>query len=465
MDDDGRPGLAVKRFRPWLACAMAATMVPTLATQTAGGRGTGDQPAPVVSGDADTRLAYDTPTSGIAPVDRDRFARGRTSMLQRWVVAPSPFGLWGRGPTSNGEACTDCHAGNGRGRPPESPDEPTTSAILRLSVPGTDPTGGPLPHPVYGTQLQSQGILGEVPAEGQVTVAWRERPFQYPDGDTASLREPEIRLRALAFGPLGPETRFSLRVAPPLIGLGLLEAIPDAELGERAHGDGRPNRVPDLASGKMKVGRFGWKASQPDILHQVAGAFHEDLGITSYLHPDENCPGPQRECTLSPSAGRPEIARPALEALAFYLRNLAAPDRRNRFDIRVLRGESLFAAAGCVQCHTPEWTLGNDAPSAGGAGQVIRPYTDLLLHNMGPGLGDGRQDYAAGPADWRTPPLWGLGLSAKVNGNGRLLHDGRARSPEEAILWHGGEAEPARARFIAMNRIDRDAVLRFLSSL
>jgi CxxC motif-containing protein (DUF1111 family) len=386
---------------------------------------------------------------------RERDERGRRVFEQRWVVAPSSLGPWGRGPTSNGEACTDCHADHGRGAPPESPDEPMRSMLLRLSVPGP---GTPQPHPAYGWQLQPQGVLGMVPAEGEAMVEWTVEVAALGDGSLVELRRPRVHVRGLAFGDLGAETAMSARVAPPLAGVGLLEAIPESELvasSDRDPGDGirgRVNRVPDRASGGTTIGRFGLKANEPSLRQQVAAALHEDLGVTSSLFPEENCPPAQLACARQPSIPRPEIRDDALDDLAFHVARIPPPARRGTSDPAVARGESVFHAINCSGCHLPRV-----------AGLDAQPFSDLLLHDLGEGLADQRPDFEAGPRDWRTAPLWGLGRA--VDAGSRLLHDGRARSVEEAILWHGGEAEAAKSRYARLPRDAREALVRFLSTL
>ncbi|HEU5284693.1 MAG TPA: di-heme oxidoredictase family protein [Burkholderiales bacterium] len=395
------------------------------------------------------------------------FRQGEQLFRQRWVVAPSALGRWGRGPLSNGEVCTDCHAGNGRGHPPLTPDEPLRSMLLRLSVAG-DP---PRPHPAYGDQLQHQGVLGRVPGEGEATMTWRESAVTLGDGTRVQLRRPEVRLSGLNYGPIDGDVLLSARVAPPVFGLGLLEAVPESALlalAERQRErsmQGRLNRVPDLHTGRTVPGRFGLKASQATIRSQVATALHADLGVVSPLFPEENCMPVQRECAMFPSGARPELGAAELDALEFYIRMLAPPARRERDTVEVRHGERLFAQAGCAVCHAPELRTGEQAALEPLARRTIQPYTDLLLHDLGEGLADGRPDLEAGPRDWRTAPLWGLGLSLAVNGNAWLLHDGRARSIEEAILWHGGQGHQAREAYRAMTGTQREALAAFLRSL
>ena len=415
--------------------------------------------------------AYSAPGPALNADELQQFANGRSEFHQRWVVPVVIGGNWGRGPTSNGEICTDCHAGNGRGRPPEREDEESVSMLVRLSLPGTDAHGGPRPHPHYGDQLQQQGVLGKVPPEGRVDVVWREHEVTLADGDTIRLRFPDVRLSRLAYGPLGPDVLISPRVAPPVFGMGLLEAIGEETLLEIARRqaalgfNGHPNYVWDVENRVMALGRFGWKAGQPTLRQQTAAAFLNDMGVTTRVYLHANCPPVQMACSNSPGIGVPELTDRPFESLNFYLRALAVPARRNVDDARVARGEKLFEQAQCSVCHVPEVRTGDYPALPQIAHQVIRPYSDLLLHDMGEGLADGRPDYRAGPRDWRTPPLWGVGLSARVNGNATLLHDGRARNFAEAILWHGGEAAGAREAFRSMPGQEREALLAFLASL
>jgi len=387
-----------------------------------------------------SELAYSAPGPKLSPEQLQQFANGKSEFHQRWVVPIVIGGNWGRGPTSNGEVCTDCHAGNGRGRPPEHEDDELVSMLVRLSLPGEDEHGGPRPHPRYGDQLQQQGVLGKVPPEGQVTVTWREHEVELADGERIRLRFPDVRITRLAFGPLGADIQISSRVAPPVFGMGLLEAIPqetllDISRRQVALGfNGRPNFVWDADKRTVALGRFGWKAGQPTLRQQNAAAFLNDMGVTTRVFPQTNCPPVQKACTNSPGVGIPEQTDRPFESLNFYMRALAVPARRNIDDDRVVRGEKLFERAQCVVCHVPEVHTGDFPALPQIARQAIRPYSDLLLHDMGEGLADGRPDYRAGPRDWRTPPLWGIGLSGKVNGNATLLHDGRARNFAEAIL-------------------------------
>lgn len=398
-----------------------------------------------------------------------RFAEGREMMLQRWSVFPSNFGLWGRGPLSNGEVCTDCHHNNGRGAAPSVSDQPLRSMVVQLSSVGATSTGAPQPHLVYGLQLQHQGILGTVLPEGDAHIEWQSKPVVLADGEVVELREPKLQLRNLAYGLIDDSTLLSARIAPAVVGTGLLEAIPEARLRELAQQSspmrGRINTVWDMDKKQTAVGRFGWKSNHPTLKQQIANALAQDLGVTSRFFLEENCTPSQRKCLNQPSVQRPEVSDRQFDLLVFYVRALAVPARRNVESVSVQEGQVLFDQLNCNGCHTPEHRTQASAEFTRLSEQTIRPYTDLLLHDMGDGLADGRPDYLAGPRDWRTAPLWGLGLNATVNGNADLLHDGRARSVEEAILWHGGQAQPARDHYTRLSKSQRQALVDFVNSL
>jgi CxxC motif-containing protein (DUF1111 family) len=258
----------------------------------------------------------------------------------------------------------------------------------------------------------------------------------------------------------------SPRLALPIIGMGLLQAIPEdyilglADLDDD-DGDGISGR-PNLVAGAL--GRFGWKANVANVEQQVAAAFLGDIGITSDLAPNESCTSAQTACQEAPHGGTPEIESELFDQVVFYSKTLAVPARRDLDDPDVRAGARQFLDLGCASCHQPSHVTGDDDNPAL-AGQVIFPYTDLLLHDMGPDLSDVRPDGLAGGSEWRTPPLWGLGLNEAVNGHEFFLHDGRARSVEEAILWHGGEAETSKNGFVNLTAEQREQLLSFLGSL
>ena len=424
--------------------------------------------------------AYSMPAPVLDQEALRQFALGKLQFEEPWGVIPQPSVLWGLGPTFNENRCSGCHERNGRARAPKDGQWAEKGLLVRLSVAGRDGVGAPNPHPVYGDQLQNKGISG-VPAEGQAIVNWRERPVALADGETVVLREPSIEFR-LYYDPIDDSTLRSARIAPAMIGLGLLEAVPDDELLRIAREQpsslrGRPNTVWDYELERRVIGRFGWKASQPNVRQQVAAAMIGDIGGTTTIFPDENCPLPQMRCRSAPSVGRcvrkgacegqesPEALPRRLENITLYLRALAVPARRNADDPAVKRGEALFESAQCGVCHVPALKTDPKAAFVEAREQTINPYTDLLLHDMGEGLADHREDFDASGREWRTPPLWGIGMLEAVSGHTELLHDGRARNVTEAVLWHGGQAEQAREAFRAMSKQDREALGRFVESL
>lgn len=411
--------------------------------------------------------AFNYPLHNLDADHRALFQLGDGVFNRNWVTAPAtPQGNDGLGPTFNALSCSGCHPNNGRGAPPASPDEPFLGLLLRLSVFGSDAHGGPAPDPNYGDQLQNHAILG-VPPEGTPTVSYEELPGSYGDGEPYSLRQPTYSVGALAFGPLSPAGQMSPRIAPQLVGLGLLQAVPESTLMElAAKNGGRVNRVWDVTAGATVVGRFGWKANQPTVEQQTYAAFRGDIGITSAMFPTKNCPPLQTACAAAPpSMSQPNLGTLESQAMAVHQMALAVPAARDFSSPTVKRGAALFAQAGCASCHAPTLTTGTVDGWPALSGQTIHPYTDLLLHEMGPGLNDERPDYLASGTEWRTPPLWGLGLIEAVNDHQFLLHDGRARGFAEAILWHGGQAEAAKETFRTMAKADRDALLAFLAAL
>ena len=416
------------------------------------------------------RNAFELSARNLTNELRRTFEVGDSFFNQNWVTAPaSTEARDGLGPTHNALSCSSCHSHDGRGKPPDHPDDPERGLLLRLSVPGPD---GPVDEPAYGGQLQDRSIL-DVPVEGRIVIVYEEVPGRYPDGAAYSLRRPSYTVEDLAFGPLDPDVQISPRVAPATIGMGLLEAISEERIlsladPDDADGDGisgRPNFVWDVRQGRATLGRFGWKANQPTVEQQAAGAFLGDIGVTSSLFPDQNCPPVQEECRLAPHGGSPEMPDSRLKQVEIYVQTLAVPAMRDTEDPQVQQGARLFVQAQCSVCHTPRHETGNLHPLEPLRGQVIFPYTDLLLHDMGPGLADNRPDGLASGTEWRTPPLWGIGLVETVNGHTMFLHDGRARGIEEAILWHGGEAEQSRQTFMGLTAEERAALIKFLESL
>jgi CxxC motif-containing protein (DUF1111 family) len=404
---------------------------------------------------------------------RDKFFVGNAFFKRNWVTAPaSTSGIDGLGPTFNANSCAGCHFKDGRGAPPREDGEEFLGLLVRLSVPGTDANGGPLAEPTYGDQFNHRAVLGVEP-EGTSRVTYTEVPGTFTDGTPYSLRAPTYHLEALAFGPLAEGTMMSPRTAQHMVGLGLLEALAEETIvaladENDADGDGisgRANRVWDPKSGAVRLGRFGWKANQAGIEQQTSGAFLGDIGITSPLHPSNNCPPAQTTCAAQVDGGDPEADQETIDQVTYYGRLLAVPARRDVQDGEVLHGKELFADAGCASCHTPKFVTGELDGLPEVSNQTIFPYTDMLLHDMGDELADHRPDFLATGREWRTPPLWGLGLIRVVNDHTNFLHDGRARDVSEAILWHGGEATDAREAYRSMDARERAALLRFVESL
>ena len=389
----------------------------------------------------------------------------------------------GVGPLFNNNFCEGCHAADGRGKPPADEFEPIMEGFVRVSIPGTGPHGAPLSPPGYGHQLSDKAINGIKP-EAKVRVRWNEViTGMFADGETYSLREPEFLITDLAYGPLPEDTMYEMRLGPQVFGLGLLEAIPEETLlswtdPEDKDGDGisgRVNRVWDLERGGKVIGRFSWKANAFDLRQQSAEAAFFDMGVNNplffYRYDDQkkrhksrqNCEPEQAACLRAKQEKDFEMTPAQLVDVTTYMQTLAVVYRRDIDNPVALKGEQLFNQAGCSSCHKSNIKTG-ESEIARLENQVINPYTDLLLHDMGEGL-KGRPDFEATRTEWRTQALWGIGLIELVNGHTNFLHDGRARNIQEAILWHGGEAEKAKQTYIQYSKIEREAILKFLNSL
>ena len=428
----------------------------------------GDTSRPAAGPDSFALPAANLPAAQLA-----RFFEGQRLINIAFVKAPSPVpGLSGLGPTFNRPSCGACHTRDGRGQPPAGPDDALMQMVVRLGI--VEPQRVPFgkPHPNYGVQLNDRAIDG-VPAEGRAVIAWEEIPGRYADGEAYRLRRPRVTFEALAFGPLEKRAAFSLRVAPQLVGMGLLEAVRERDVrawaeANRAHPDG----VRGIVRGAFErgralpaLGRFGWRAAETSVRAQIASALVNDMGLTTSLHPEKNCPAAQTACRAADPGPRPNVSDEALDTMTFYVSTLAVPERRDAGKADAARGEKMFAAIGCAACHRPTMTTGEHRAIAILSGQTIHPFTDLLLHDMGEGLADDLREGTLSGKLWRTAPLWGIGLVPLASGHENYLHDGRARGLAEAILWHGGEAENAKDRFRALPKADRDALIAFLRSL
>nr|WP_298379626.1 di-heme oxidoredictase family protein [uncultured Halomonas sp.] len=422
--------------------------------------------------------AYSLPLSNQSMTKRLDFSVGNSFFRNPWVAAPaSTEARDGLGPLFNTNSCQGCHIKDGRGHPP-APGETPVSLFLRLSVPA-DPEEdaellerqGVKPAPVYGTQLQNAALPGIKP-EANMVVEYIERKVSLEDGSTVSLRVPEYHIENPNYGPLPDNLLTSPRVAPPMIGLGLLEAISEEDIlanadPEDADGDGisgRANVAWNRATDTLQMGRFGWKAGEVSIEQQSLGAFAGDMGLTSRLNLKTDC-DPKQRCDETPHGGEPEVSDKIADFITFYASSLAVPARRDMDRPAVQAGAQKFNDLGCAGCHTPRYQTAKveDRPEL--SDQTIWPFTDMLLHDMGEELADGRPEFKASGQEWRTPPLWGIGLTHTVNPRAGFLHDGRARTLEEAILWHGGEAKSAKVQYRSLEADDRQALLRFLESL
>ena len=439
----------------------------------------------------DNRNAFSHSSGNIGFQKELDFKLGNAIFRKTWVSSPaSTTASDGLGPIFNARSCQRCHLKDGRGHPPAAnwPDDDAVSMFLRLSIPPRDDEerallasgrANVIAEPTYGGQLQDLAIQGHN-AEGKMHITYEDQPFTFPDGEVVNLRKPTYEIRDLGYGPLHPEVMISPRIAPQMIGLGLLEAIPEEQILMTADPDdrdgdgisGRPNRVWSAVQEGVALGRFGLKAGAPSVLEQSAGAFEGDIGISNPLatRSSGDCTERQKTCLDAPNGNTPrdgnlEVGQKFLDLVTFYSQNLAVPRRRAHDDPDVLEGKRLFYESGCVSCHRPKFVTG---PAPGGKhleGQLIWPYTDLLLHDMGEGLADERPEGQADGREWRTAPLWGIGLTPVVNGHSQYLHDGRARNITEAILWHGGEAESARDAFAKLDKSDREKLIAFVESL
>lgn len=409
-----------------------------------------------------TKALLSQPYGNLSHDEEERFNLGKSFFRIPWVEAPSATTARdGLGPLYSANTCISCHPYNGAGSVYGSSGEISRSLVTRFSLKDQhDLHKGFVSDPIYGAQLSINGVNG-VPFEGKPTLVYEAVISEYADGSRLELRRPKVGVSTLNYGKLHHNTVISHRLAPALIGMGLLDQISDSEILSREDvndrdGDGisgRANRVIDPIDGKSVIGRFTWKASAPSVRHQVAAAFHNDMGLTTSIYPHENCTQEQQQCLDAPR-GRDRLDVPdnRLDAVSFYVKHLRLPKPSEH-----KKGEALFRQIGCTLCHAPSVKIAD--------GKTIAPYTDMLLHDMGEDLGDGRREFDASEREWRTAPLWGIGARTKVLNQRNYLHDGRARSIEEAILWHGGEAKGARERFRFLSKAQRQDILDFLEGL
>jgi CxxC motif-containing protein (DUF1111 family) len=416
------------------------------------------------------------PDAGMPDAKRMDFDLGFGLFKRNWVAAPSSTqAVDGLGPLYNARSCNVCHPGGARPNALlDKHGDPVPGLTVHLGRLGK---AGEVaqPDPVYGEQIQTQALPGQQP-EARVGLVMIEGPVVVlAGGETVRLQRPQPQLSQLAFGDLAADSHAGFRLAPAIHGLGLLDRIPDAEIlaqAKRAKADGvagRVNRVPDVVSGEDRVGRFGWKAVQPTLAQQDAHAFNVDIGMstTIFPRPAGDCSASQTDCLAAPNGNSPqfgnvEIAEPMRHLIDTFVSFAMLPPQRQRDTDKIAAGEKLFMAAGCDSCHRPSYDL---PATAGLPARRISPYTDLLLHDMGPGLADGVAEGLASGSEWRTQPLWRLGHAVAGDAPAALLHDGRARSILEAVLWHGGEAAAAQQRVVDMSPDQRSSLIAFLRSL
>ena len=417
------------------------------------------------------------------------FKIGNGFFKRLWVSAPSSTqAADGLGPLFNARTCQRCHIKDGRGHPPNGPDDNAVSMFLRLSIPPqnesqqrllADHKVNLIAEPNYGSQLQDFAIQGHK-AEGKMQIEYEEVEAKLADGEVVKLRKPSYSITNLGYGPLHPQTMISPRVTPQMIGLGLLDAIDENDIlaqvdPDDKNGDGisgKANLVWSTINNKAMLGRFGWKAGSPSVEEQSQAAFAGDIGISVPMHPNGagECTERQTSCQQAPDGNSPQYENLEAHSLvtdlvSFYSSNLSVPARRDHTAPEVLAGKKLFYQSGCINCHTPKYITRTLEDKPEQSHQLIWPYTDLLLHDMGAGLADNRPEGLANGQEWRTPPLWGIGLTPVVNGHSFYLHDGRARNLLEAILWHGGEAQQSRDAVAKMSRQERNNLIRFIESL
>lgn len=419
------------------------------------------------------------------------FKVGEAIFEKIWVFAPSSTQASdGLGPLYNARSCNRCHTNNSRGLVESvlNPNDRNISLFTRLSIPPSNPSEEQsikshqqafIPEPNYGAQFQNFAYPGGK-AEGHLNVTYTPEQIQLNGGEIVTLYRPAYEMTELGYGPFHKDVMISPRIAPPIHGLGLLEAISDSDIKSLADPDdrnqdkisGRVRYTLSRETGEVELGRFGWKAGAPSVNQQNTAALSGDIGIGSAIYPSPygDCTPKQTAC-LDQAHGNTasqdglEASLKMTNALLHYVRNISVPQRPVATIKANQKGEQLFNDIGCAACHTPSFKTREDYELKHLAGQTIWPYTDLLLHDMGPGLADNRPEGNASGTEWRTPPLWGIGLTKAVLGVEFYLHDGRARSLQEAILWHDGEARSSKDHFKQLSPPQRQSLINFLKSL
>uniref|UniRef100_UPI0040489D99 di-heme oxidoreductase family protein n=1 Tax=Aliarcobacter sp. TaxID=2321116 RepID=UPI0040489D99 len=413
------------------------------------------------------------PIDSMSDEEYDKFILGRSFFAIPWVEAPSATTARdGLGPLFNGNTCISCHPSNGRGSLFNKDGLTSRSLVVRLSIDSNNneehkkllKQKGFIPEPNYGNQLAINGIFG-VDFEGKVKIDFEEKEIVFPDGEKQILRKPKYSLENLNYGALHKDVNISYRIAPSLNGLGLVELISNEDILKNVDendldGDGisgRANFAYSNITKKLELGKYTWKASVPFLQEQIAGAASNDMGLTSSIFPNENCTSSQKECNEAPKPRDAiDFTDERLDAVSYYLKHIKTYTPKKTKEYK--DGLEIFEQISCAKCHVSSFETKK--------GFKVSPFSDFLLHDMGEDLSDGRSEFEASENEWRTAPLWGLALHEKINKkNVELLHDGRARNFQEAILWHGGEAQNSKENYMNLPKEKREKLIKFLEEL
>lgn len=420
-----------------------------------------------------TKTTLLKPVKNLSDEEYDKFILGRSFFKIPWVEAPSATTARdGLGPHFNANTCNSCHPNNGRGNLYNKKGQISRSLIAKVSIKNDgselhkelEKMNGLIPEPTYGGQIGINAIHG-VKFEAKPHIKYEEIEVKFPDGEIDTIYKPTYSLKNLQYGKLHKDTIITFRLAPSLNGLGLIEDISNEEIlknvdiKDRDNDgiSGKANFVYSPITKKIELGRYSWKASNTTIKHQSAAAAHNDMGLTTTIFPKDPCTKIQSDCIDAPkSRDLIDIPDFRLEAIEFYIKNRVTYNAKKTASYN--EGLKVFKSIGCVKCHIDSFITKS--------GIKISPFTDMLLHDMGEGLSDGRSEFLANGKEWRTPPLWGLSLHEKINKEKpKLLHDGRANNFQEAILWHDGEAKGAKENYMNLDKETREKLIKFLEEV
>ena len=419
------------------------------------------------------RNAFSHHFTNLSFEQKQDFLIGNAFFREVWIASPSSTkSSDGLGPLYNARACQSCHIKDGRGHLPKT--EKPLSTVIKI---GEYQGFRLLPHKVYGKQLQFFAIPG-ISLESEINLSYKSREKNYNYKDKISFEYPFVNFTDLKYGKVDKTNSLSLRVSPQVIGVGLLEAIETSDILKNedindTNGDGVSGVARKLkySNGETKIGRFGIRASTPDLFVQTGTAFMHDMGLSNSVgnNPFGDCTENQKECLKYPTGidkkSTFEVDDEVMDKIVFYLSSLSPPKRRNVTNKDVLLGKKIFYEAKCTSCHTPKYVTSKNAKFDFLKFQLIWPYTDLLLHDMGDELADKDLDGNVTNKEWKTPPLWGIGYAKEVNPRATFLHDGRAKTIMEAVLWHSGEAKKSIDFLIENYKDDLDKLDAFLNSL